>query len=129
MQWVKNKQKIDRGDWHLWFAWYPVPVDTYNDGNIKYVWGERVLRRSVLKDGRMNVGVVPIWVLEYKERPVHVNLPKVKLTPPMPEVREPAVSSVPDKPTPPPPPEPEVRTPEIHDFDNNIEDIWGFEDD
>jgi len=34
-----------RGCWHLWFAWYPVAVETKPDGAKVRVWWVRVLRK------------------------------------------------------------------------------------
>ncbi len=112
MQWVKNKQKSDRSEWHLWFAWWPVSVITYKDGNEKVVWFEKVLRRLVLRDGKIQVNVAPYWIPEYRERPEQPNvsdkptyigpinpsgLPTVTLDTPMPEVDIPASPKPPPK--------------------------------
>lgn len=40
MRW-RIKPKPKRTEWHLWFAWFPVPIDQ------QYVWLERVYRKAV----------------------------------------------------------------------------------
>lgn len=75
MKWVKNKQKLDKSDWHLWFAWKPVTVLVYPDGNEKKAWMTTVLRRYILDPGKPGIGVGPFWKPEYKERP------EIKVTP------------------------------------------------
>jgi hypothetical protein len=49
MIWVSNKtlcyQEKMWACWHKWFAWYPVVVKEYDDGAVKRVWLQTVLRR------------------------------------------------------------------------------------
>ncbi len=102
MQWIKNNNKKVKEDWHLWFAWRPVIVTKYEDGNEKIVWGETILRRFVLK-GKLDFGMTPHWIPEHKEcpeqldrpnvlnKPTESQLPKVNTITPMPDTREPKV--------------------------------------
>ena len=36
--------KQDKSKWHIWFAWYPVQVQTTPDGDLVYIWLKNVLR-------------------------------------------------------------------------------------
>ena len=68
MKWTKYKQKIDKSDWHLWFAWRPVVVEVYPDGNVDKVWMKTVLRRLVYHRPE-RPGMEGVWIVEHKERP------------------------------------------------------------
>jgi hypothetical protein len=76
MKWVKNKQKIQIDDWHLWFAWKPVVIGVLPDGNQEVAFFETILRKKVayFKDGSLYSG----W--KYKARPTGVpDKPEPKL--------------------------------------------------
>jgi hypothetical protein len=69
MKWIKNKQKKDKEDWHLWFAWKPVVVCVHPDGNEEKVWGEYILRRFVYDTSGVRLGIGGFWKAEYKYKP------------------------------------------------------------
>jgi len=68
MKWIRNNLKLDKREWHLWFAWKPVIVFTYPDGNNKVVWFEIVLRKFILEPGNITPGPPPCWKAIYKEK-------------------------------------------------------------
>lgn len=84
MKWVKNKQKLNKKDWHLWFAWKPVVLKRLPDGNEEYAWLTTILRRFVYDtSGVMKIGISGFWRAEYKERP---NVPDIPTKAPLPRV-------------------------------------------
>lgn len=44
MWWVKVNKIAEKEKWHKWFAWRPVSVSVFPDGNKKMVWLEPVYR-------------------------------------------------------------------------------------
>jgi len=68
MEWIKIKQKLDTRDWHLWFAWKPVTVVVYPDGNEKRVWLKTILRRKTVDQRALRLGYL-VYDTEYKEKP------------------------------------------------------------
>lgn len=68
MRWYDNK--INKEQWHIWFAWYPVKIFDYDAERWQYVWLEKVLRM-----GRSYVGPGGIsWVFTYRSRVKNVRL-------------------------------------------------------
>ena len=62
MKWIKPIDDLEK--WHEWFAWYPVTVKIYPDGQAKKViWLEKVLRC-----GKFHLGMCSgYWTWKYKE--------------------------------------------------------------
>lgn len=120
MKWIKNKLKIDKKGWHLWFAWKPVVVLRHPDGNEEKAWGETLLRRFVFDTSGVKHGIGGFWKAEYKYRPNKIHVHKVKvltegdtLGSMCPKTR----GSVPNKPTAPPPAP--RKEPKVDLFDNH----------
>jgi len=64
MEWTTchtyEHKKYVRGQWHVWFAWFPITVSMNADGSEGKVWLKKVLRKGESSyDG---------WVYEYKLR-------------------------------------------------------------
>ena len=70
MQWISNRtweyERQQKKCWHLWFAWYPITINTYPDGAKMKIWFKTVLRKGTLHscwDGCY-------WTYEYKSLPI-----------------------------------------------------------
>lgn len=51
MQWTakdrKKSTRVNKYKWHVWFAWYPVKLNShYSSWGRKIVWWERILRKK-----------------------------------------------------------------------------------
>ncbi len=88
MEWVKlKKQKLNKSEWHLWFAWRPVVVQEYPDGSIRKVWGKTVLKRVYWVDSHI-YSIMPYKKAEYKELPEQPNVPDKPTKAPIPKTTE-----------------------------------------
>lgn len=63
MQWLWTSRCVEKSNWHFWFAWHPVCVKQYDDGTVKLVWLQKVLRKGT--PGARIAGYD--WFFEYKE--------------------------------------------------------------
>ena len=62
MEWKNYYKK----DWHEWFAWYPIIIETKDQNNGEYerkVWLNKVLRKYTNKYWQGQ----SYWVYEYRE--------------------------------------------------------------
>jgi len=63
IKWKNNMEKILK--WHIWFAWYPIKINTSTEYNI--VWLEKVLRKGIHFDSyESETGISDFIAYEYK---------------------------------------------------------------